>query len=111
MNFAAIIHEAKSALAYAYSEDKLHVRIKTAKNDVDNIEILAVDPFNWIPRRDGSGIYDFDIASIKKIKMEKEQVTRDHDSWFAEISDISWKRIKYCFILENKNEKYIWKSL
>lgn len=110
MNFAAIIHEAKSALAYAYSEDKLHVRIKTAKNDVDNIEILAVDPFNWIPRRDGSGIYDFDIASIKKIKMEKEQVTRDHDSWFAEISDISWKRIKYCFILENKNERYIYGS-
>jgi len=107
MNFAAIIHEPKSSFSYAYSKDKLHIRIKTAKNDVDNVELLAVDPFNWIPRNDGSGVYDFDIDSVYKIKMVKEQITRDHDCWFAEISDIKWKRIKYCFIIENKDEKYI----
>lgn len=110
MNFAAIIHEAKSNLAYAYDKETLHVRIKTGKNEVKNIEILAVDPFNWIPRKDGSGIYDFDIASVYKIKMEKEQITRDHDCWFAEIKDIKWRRIKYCFILENDKEKYIYGS-
>lgn len=107
MNFAAVIHEPKSSYSYAYSKDKLHIRIKTSKNDVESIELLAVDPFNWIPRNDGTGIYDFDVESIYRIKMIKEQVTRDHDVWFAEISDINWKRIKYCFILENNNEKYI----
>lgn len=107
MNFAAVIHEPKSSYSYAFSKDKLHIRIKTSKDDVEAIELLAVDPFNWIPRNDGTGVYDFDIESIYKIKMIKEQVTRDHDVWFAEISDIKWKRIKYCFILENDNEKYI----
>ena len=107
MNFAAVIHEPKSSYSYAYSKDKLHIRIKTSKDDVESIELLAVDPFNWIPRNDGTGIYDFDVESIYRIKMIKEQVTRDHDVWFAEISEINWKRIKYCFILENNNEKYI----
>ncbi len=107
MNFAAVIHEPKSSYSYAYSKDKLHIRIKTSKDDVEAIELLAVDPFNWIPRNDGSGIYDFDVESVYRIKMIKEQVTRDHDVWFGEISNINWKRIKYCFILENNNEKYI----
>ncbi|WP_308779510.1 glycoside hydrolase family 13 protein [uncultured Clostridium sp.] len=107
MNFAAVIHEPKSSYSYAYSKDKLHIRIKTSKNDVEAIELLAVDPFNWIPRNDGTGIYDFDKESVYRIKMIKEQITRDHDVWFAEINDINWKRIKYCFILENNNEKYI----
>ncbi|MCF0148575.1 MAG: alpha-glycosidase [Clostridium sp.] len=110
MNFAAVIHEPKSSYSYAYSKDKLHIRIKTAKDDVEAIELLAVDPFNWVPRNDGSGIYDFDIESVYRIKMVKEQVTRDHDVWFAEIRDINWKRIKYCFVLENNNEKYIFGS-
>lgn len=110
MNFAAVIHEPKSSYSYAYSKDKLHIRIKTSKDDVDTIELLAVDPFNWIPRNDGTGIYDFDVESVYRIKMIKEQITRDHDVWFAEINNINWRRIKYCFILENSNEKYMFGS-
>ncbi|WP_300381592.1 glycoside hydrolase family 13 protein [Clostridium sp.] len=107
MNFAAVKHEPKSSFSYAYSKDKLHIRIRTAKDDVDSIEILAVDPFNWIPRNDGTLIYDFEIDSMYRIKMVKEQVTKDYDCWFVEISNIDWKRIKYCFVLENESEKYI----
>jgi glycosidase len=107
MNFSAIKHEPKSALSYAYDKDTLHIRLKTDKNDVTKVELLAVDPFNWVMKDDGSGIYEFDKDSVVRIDMVKEQVTRYHDCWFVEINDITWKRLKYCFILENSHEKYI----
>lgn len=107
MNFSSIIHEPKSALSYAYDDNTLHIRLKTAKDDIKKVEILAVDPFNWIPRNDGTLIYDFDKESVIHVLMQKEQVTKYYDCWFAEVPDITWKRTKYCFILENDSEKYI----
>lgn len=108
MNTAAIIHESKSAQAYAVDGRTLHIRVKTAKGEVTKSTLLAVDPFNWIPRGDGSPIYDFDIQSIRHIPMKVEQSTREYDSWFCEVGEIDWGRTKYCFILENKEEKILW---
>lgn len=107
MKFEALIHEPKSALSYAYDDNTLHLRLKTAKGDVNEVEVLAVDPFNWIPRGDGTPVYDFDKSSVKRIAMVKEQVSKDHDCWFAEIPNIRWKRTKYCFIAKNECEKYL----
>lgn len=107
MDFSSIIHEPKSALSYAYDKETLHIRLKAAKGDVKKVELLAVDPFNWIPRNDGTLIYDFDKDSVVHIFMEKEQVTEEYDCWFAEIKNIKWMRTKYCFIVENEREKYI----
>lgn len=107
MDFSAIVHEPKSVLSYAYDSDTLHIRLKTARNDIKKVELLAIDPFNWIPRNDGSMVYDLDKNSVFRISMEKEQQTRDYDCWFAQIADIEWKRIKYCFIVEDEKDKYI----
>lgn len=107
MEFSSIIHEPKSAMAYAYDRNTLHIRIKTTKGEVKKMTLLSVDPFNWIPRNDDTAIYDFDQSSVLNIDMTKEQVTQYYDCWFAEIPDIIWKRIKYCFIAENDKEKYM----
>ncbi|WP_099469482.1 glycoside hydrolase family 13 protein [Konateibacter massiliensis] len=107
MIFSSMLHEAKSAQSYAFDADTLHIRFKTARNDISNIEVLAVDPFNWIPRNDGTPIYDFDVTSVIRISMTKEQVTEDYDCWFAQIPNIKWKRMKYCFVAENQQEKFI----
>lgn len=107
MNFSAIIHQPKSEYSYAYNEDTLHLRLKTAREDVTAVEVLAVDPFNWVPRNDGSGIYDFDKQSVVRTFMKKEQETLEHDCWFVEITGITSKRTKYCFVVENAEEKYI----
>ncbi len=107
MNFAAILHETKSRYAYAVNKDTVHLRIKTAKNEVTNVYVLAVDPFNWIPRNDGTTIYDFDVSSVQKMLMEREFETQYHDCWFVSVSNIEWGRLKYCFIIENNAEKYI----
>jgi glycosidase len=47
MNLAAICHNPKSNYAYAYKENELHIRIRTAKNDMDQIEIIYGMKFDW----------------------------------------------------------------
>lgn len=110
MDLSSIIHEPKSAYSYAYDINTLHLRIRTKKNEVDKIEVLAVDPFNWVPRGEGSLEYEFEKDSVSHITMIKEQVTESFDCWFAEVKDIKWGRTKYCFILENDKEKIIYGS-
>lgn len=107
MNLGAILHEPKSRYAYAVNSDTVHLRIRTAKNEVTKVEVLAVDPFNWLPRNDGSQQYDFDVDSVRKICLVKEFESKYHDCWFAAIENIEWGRLKYCFIIQNDNEKYM----
>ena len=107
MSFTTILHQAKSEYAYAYDENTLHLRLKTTKGKVQRVEVLALDPFNWIPRNDGSMIYDLDKKSIIRSAMEKEQVTEEYDCWFAEIGNQDSKRCKYCFLVEEDGKEFI----
>ncbi len=107
MNFSSMIHEPKSAQSYAFDENTLHLRLKTARGEVKEVEVLAVDPFNWIPRGDGTPAYDFDKSSVRRQTMKLEQITGDYDCWFTEITGITWKRTKYCFIVKNDKERYM----
>lgn len=104
MQFGAVLHEPKSALSYAYDENTLHIRIKTGKGDVSKVTLQAVDPFNWSPDLDNLPAYRFETETIKKIPMKKECSTEFHDVWFCEVKGFETKRIRYAFILENKNE-------
>lgn len=47
MNLTAINHVPKSNYAYAYKENELHVRIRTAKNDCDKVEIIYGIKYDW----------------------------------------------------------------
>jgi len=47
MNIEALLHVPKSNYAYAYSENELHIRLRTAKNDMDQVEIIYGVKFNW----------------------------------------------------------------
>ena len=106
MNFAAIIHEPKSRMSYAFNEETIQLRIKIAKNDADKVTVRAVDPFNWAPCKDNPEVYAFDVDSIVDIPMVKEYTTQYHDVWFANISGFLWARIRYGFIIEGSEEKY-----
>ena len=64
MNLSSIIHEPKSSYCYAYNNDTIHIRLKTAKNEMKKVLLLAVDPFNWVPKKDNPAIYEFEIDSI-----------------------------------------------
>lgn len=47
MNLQAIYHIPKSNYAYAYNEKELHIRLRTAKNDIDEVEIIYGVKFDW----------------------------------------------------------------
>lgn len=104
MQFGAIVHEPKSTLSYAYDEDTLHIRIKTAAGDVQKVYLRAADPFNWSPSKDDPSVYQFETESIRTIPMEKECTTQYHDVWFCEVKGFKTKRIRYAFVLENSDE-------
>lgn len=104
MQFGAIIHEAKSVLAYAYDQDTLHIRIKTGIGDVEKVTLQAVDPFNWAQDIQDPTIYRFEKESIQSIPMKKECSTQYHDVWFGELKGFESKRIRYSFVLENDHE-------
>ena len=105
MNYAAIIHESKSNLSYAVDDRTIHLRIKVAKGEADSITVRAVDPFNWFPSKKDPDKYEFDYNSIVDIPMNKEQETDYYDIWFAEITGFIWSRIRYGFVIRNKNEE------
>lgn len=104
MNLLAIYHEPKSKYAYAYDKDTLHIRIRTQKDDLEGIKLIAVDPFNWIRSDEDPSQYLFDYTSIQKLEMKKEYSNKDYDFWFIEVKGFKWLRIKYAFVLE-KGEK------
>lgn len=105
MNIAAIVHYGKSRFAYAYNEDTLHIRIRTAKNDVEKIILKSADPFNWI--QDDKGEYRYDISSVKSVEMRKEGEGRYCDYWFGEIRNVTSRRVRYAFFLTGKEKESI----
>lgn len=104
MNIASIVHSAKSRYSYMYDNTTLHVRIKTGINEVEKITVRAVDPFNWV-KCEEKGIYVFDEKSIMEIPMTYEGQTEYHDVWFAEIKGIDTLRIRYSFVMKDREEQ------
>lgn len=47
MNLAAICHIPKSNYAYAYAKDELHIRLRTAKNDIDHVRLFYGIKYDW----------------------------------------------------------------
>lgn len=102
INVAAVYHEAKSKYAYAYDESKIHIRIRCAKGDVDSVNIIYGDPFNW--GQNDLGVHTWIQENKPNEKLHKEYTTELHDYFFIELTP-RHKRIKYAFILKKGDEK------
>ncbi|HWT77055.1 MAG TPA: glycoside hydrolase family 13 protein [Mobilitalea sp.] len=51
MNIEALCHIPKSNYAYAYKEDELHIRIRTAKGDMEQVSIIFGNKYDWYNRK------------------------------------------------------------
>lgn len=47
MNIEALCHIPKSNYAYAYKENELHIRLRTAKNDMSEVNIIYGVKYDW----------------------------------------------------------------
>ena len=103
MNFAAINHIPKSKMAYADDENHLHILIQTAKGDIDSVDLIIGDPFEWIYK---DGVYVWRGESLERKNMSLKYSTEFHDYYFVRVETLS-RRSKYSFIIkENQNEYF-----
>ena len=91
MKVEAICHIPKSNYAYAYRENVLHIRIRTAKNDLEEINLIYGNKFDW-------------KNTQHKQKMRKVASDIYFDYYQSEIQDED-KRIGYYFELVEAGQK------
>lgn len=51
MNIEAICHIPKSNYAYAYKKNELHIRFRTAKDDMDQVNIIYGIKYDWMNKQ------------------------------------------------------------
>lgn len=81
MNYAAIYHRPESEYAFLLDKETMHIRLRTAKDDIRKVEIVYGDPYairslnsNWylqkVPMERGlsTDVYDYWTISIKEPK-------------------------------------------
>lgn len=105
-----LYHEAKSKWSYIYDKEKLHIRLRVGKEEVENIQIVAYEPYNWSPKKENPSVWVFNTEDFKYFDMKKEHTDDHFDYWFGEISGFSTLRIRYGFLLEGKEENYFFGS-
>ena len=90
MNTTAIYHRPESEFAYLYEKDKMHIRLRTARQDVRHVQLLCGDPYTlykeaWYQQR---------------IEMKKILSTDLHDYWQVSVG-AEFRRLSYGFSIES----------
>ena len=89
MELSAIYHRPESEFAYLYKDKKLHIRIRTKKGDVENINLHYGDPFIFME--------EFYQDTKKMTKITSDAI---FDYWQVEVS-VDFARIQYLFELKD----------
>lgn len=90
MNIEALCHIPKSNYAYAYSDQELHIRLRTAKDDMEQVNLVFSHKYDWNKR-------------LKKYPMKKILSDRYYDYYQYEIKSEDF-RIGYYFELNDRNQ-------
>lgn len=106
MNLYGIYHEAKSKYAYAFDADTLHIRLRTAIEDVQKVQLLWGDPFNW-KRIEKDASHEWVMAKEAPHEMVKEYSDELYDYWFLEIKP-EYKRTRYGFVLSEGSNTFFY---
>ncbi|WP_156289345.1 glycoside hydrolase family 13 protein [Oceanobacillus salinisoli] len=93
----AIFHRPKDNFAYAYDKDTLHIVLQTKKGDMDSVELIYGDPYDW----------ENEQWLTKTETMVKSGSTNLHDYWFLSIKP-KFHRMRYAFRCTDKKESFIY---
>lgn len=96
MNLAGIYHRPESEMAYLYSKDVMHIRLKTAKGDISQADLLHGDPYSLSSRRDLPKFY------TQPMPMKKLYSDGVYDYWQAAVTEPQ-KRLAYAFEVTDQN--------
>lgn len=84
MEKSSIYHRPESEYAYLYSKNIMHIRLRTKRDDVDNVRLHFGDTYLWEPE-------DWQFVSMDKIA-----TTDLFDYWQAAI-EMPYRRVIYVF--------------
>lgn len=93
MFLEAVYHRPKNAYVYAYDRETLHIRIQTKKQDVERIDLLCGDKYDW-------------SGTVQTIPMRRYAWNELHDYWQAEAVP-PYHRLRYAFGLVS-DEEQVW---
>ncbi|MBQ1786522.1 MAG: glycoside hydrolase family 13 protein [Turicibacter sp.] len=108
MNLHAIYHRPNQNYAYSYDAKTIHLRLRTAKNDVKQVTVKFGDPYHWT-KGGGGGNLNAEGAQgwiSNEIKMKKEASTDLFDFWFVSVNP-EFRRMRYAFIVEDESEQVL----
>lgn len=94
MDFSSVFHEAKSAMAYAYDHETIHLRLRAKKGLLSSVHLIAGDPFQY-DMVDGTMQW---VQWAPETPLTHEATTALHDVFFIAIKP-PFKRLKYAFVL------------
>ncbi len=97
MNIEAVYHRPANFDAHVCTNDVLHLKIKTKKEDVLSIKCLAGDPYEW----------DEGIWKTFEYEMKKSGSDEWYDYWVLEISP-EFRRLRYGFVITNNEETHFY---
>ena len=99
---SSLTHSAKGADSYAYDNEELHIRFRTAKGEVNKVTLWIGDPYQWAEGGlDGGNLGGSDAhgwVGGNEVPMEFEGCSEHHDHWFAAFKPPK-RRSRYGFIL------------
>ncbi|WP_100373565.1 glycoside hydrolase family 13 protein [Bacillus sp. FJAT-45037] len=94
MQKEAVYHRPKNEFAYAYDDKTIHIRIRTKKNDVEEVTLLHGDPYEW--KEKIGWVYN-------EVSMKKSGSDELFDYWFQPITP-PFRRLRYGFTLRSAKE-------
>ena len=95
MELTAIYHRPESEYAYLYKDKAMHIRIRTKKDDIENINLHYGDTFIFLE--------DHYEASKAMVKVTSDAL---FDYWQSEVT-VGYARLQYLFELKNKQGQSI----
>ncbi|MBA3925754.1 glycoside hydrolase family 13 protein [Listeria rustica] len=88
MEKAAIYHQPFSSYAYGYDSQTLHIKIRSKRDDIKEVVLIAADPYlqtttGW---------------ASEETSLRKVATTKEHDYWLVAIKP-EQRRLQYGFVL------------
>ena len=97
MFLEAIYHRPQDQYAYSYDENTIHIQLRTKKQDIETVEIIYGDPYDW----------NHSTWNAVTNKMNIAYSDQFFDYWFIAIHP-PFKRLRYGFLLFNESKSCVY---
>ncbi len=108
MNLHAIYHRPNQNYAYSYNSETIHVRLRTAKDDIKQVTVRFGDPYHWMAGGGGGNLNAEGAQGwmSHEVQMKKEASTDLFDFWFVSVKP-EFRRMRYAFIVEDEEQRIL----